>query len=40
MPCLFPAQKIPQNDELEQTINENSLNDPENFPPPKLSHQQ
>lgn len=40
MPCLFPAQKIPQNDELEQTINESSLNDPENFPPPKLNHQQ
>ncbi len=37
--CLFPAQKIPQNDELKQNIDENSLNDSENFPLPKLHHQ-
>lgn len=33
--CLFPAQKISQNDELRQS-NENSLNDSENPPPPQL----
>ena len=36
--CLFPAQKIPENDELKQAIDENSLNDSD-FLPTKLSNQ-
>ncbi|MEN9917114.1 MAG: hypothetical protein RLY40_1046 [Pseudomonadota bacterium] len=37
-PCLFPAQKISQNDELKHSNDENPSNDAEDSPPPKLSN--